>query len=401
MKLRKRGSSNLRYVVSGLLVGAFLAPAVQAETLRVCADPENMPFTSEKGSDQGMYVELAKLIAKNLNMDLKYHWRLTYNQRRSMRKSIAADKCDVFVGVPGEKDYRIGRSGLEKTTPFVKLTYAAVSAPSFKLTDVKDFDKARIGVLFGTPPHVMLSDGEKYDLATHRNNDAMFQALENNELDFFITWEPIAGYTNIKSHNGKWKITPLTSIDVESEMVVAVRKDKNLTERINSALKNVESETAALVKSYGFKSDVAPINIDSLSIRRQSAAARPEVEEDEGPKDELGLVHMKVADNSETAPSEKKEEAAAGGKMSVEEMAKLGRVRFNDVCSHCHSTDGASPVKRQNLQLLKKRYNDDWVETVNKIIREGLPDYGMPTWEGVLEDHQIDEILEFLKTVQK
>jgi cytochrome c len=40
-----------------------------------------------------------------------------------------------------------------------------------------------------------------------------------------------------------------------------------------------------------------------------------------------------------------------------------GRTLFNNVCSHCHGTDGASPVSERDLRKLQRRYKDNWKDT--------------------------------------
>ncbi|MFL5449211.1 MAG: quinoprotein dehydrogenase-associated putative ABC transporter substrate-binding protein, partial [Gemmatimonadales bacterium] len=67
-----------------------------AAELRVCADPNNLPFSNRAG--EGLENHLAELIAQELRGDVKYTW---WPQRRGfIRSTLAADSCDVVMGIP-------------------------------------------------------------------------------------------------------------------------------------------------------------------------------------------------------------------------------------------------------------------------------------------------------------
>lgn len=86
---------------------------------------------------------------------------------------------------------------------------------------------------------------------------------------------------------------------------------------------------------------------------------------------------------------------------SSKDAVLAGRVRFNDQCSHCHSTDGASPVRERDLRRLRVRYAAEWRATAEATIKSGRLEYGMPSWNGILGEPEIEQILGFLATVQK
>jgi mono/diheme cytochrome c family protein len=93
--------------------------------------------------------------------------------------------------------------------------------------------------------------------------------------------------------------------------------------------------------------------------------------------------------------------AGFGAAVAADPVAQAGREKFNDTCSHCHSPDGASPMRERDLRRLKMRYDDKWVDTAVKTINEGRPQLGMPTWKGQLSEQEIDRIVTFLRTIQK
>src|SRR3954471_11398897 len=67
-----------------------------ARTLRVCSDPNNLPFSNQK--QEGFENRIAEVIAKELGAKVEYTW---WAQRRGyIRNSIRAGRCDIMMGVP-------------------------------------------------------------------------------------------------------------------------------------------------------------------------------------------------------------------------------------------------------------------------------------------------------------
>jgi mxaJ protein len=72
-------------------LGAAAKPA-----LRVCADPNNMPFSNAKA--EGFENRIASLVAREMHQRLEYVWS---PQRRGLiRMTLNAGRCDVVMGVP-------------------------------------------------------------------------------------------------------------------------------------------------------------------------------------------------------------------------------------------------------------------------------------------------------------
>lgn len=73
---------------------------------------------------------------------------------------------------------------------------------------------------------------------------------------------------------------------------------------------------------------------------------------------------------------------------------------FNNKCAHCHGRNGASPISERDLRKLSQRYKEEWKNLAYTTIDKGRADSGMPKWGGILPDHEIRAIIEFLATVQ-
>ena len=406
---------------------AHWAPAASAQTapepLRVCADPDNLPFSRAEGAERGMYIELAELVGSKLDMPVLYTWYFTHMQRRALRNTILQGECDAVFALPADAEYRT--RGVQKSKPFLNVGYALVAAPGFAANSLEALKGKRIALQYSTTPHIFFSTLTGYTTATYRSPAEIFEALAKGEADVGILWGPVAGYENRQLHQGRWQITPLTGHDMSGQVVVGVRVVKEgLRARIDQALTELQPEIRALAGKYAFPSS-APVDLESKPGSAARGAAVP-----------LAVTvpasaWVSVADETKPAakaagkPAAKPAAAASGTKAAARKPAAkdsaaaatvpvvaaaaapvdpevlAGRVRFNDQCSHCHGSDGFSPVIERDLRRLKMRYDAKWQETALTTIRNGRPDAGMPTWKDVLGETEIKQVMGFLGTIQK
>src|SRR5215210_2017376 len=85
-------------VLAGITAARPSSPIAPPKELRVCADPNNMPFSNSKG--EGLENRLADLIARDLGAKVRYTW---WPQRRGFfRSTLNAGRCDVVMGVPSD-----------------------------------------------------------------------------------------------------------------------------------------------------------------------------------------------------------------------------------------------------------------------------------------------------------
>ncbi len=385
-------------------------PGVSAGVLRVCADPDNLPFSKSEGSERGMYVELAELVGKQLGSSVEYVWWLTFNQRKALRNTILQDGCDAYFALPADADYKL--RGLQRSRSFINVSYAAVAAPSVNIAGLADLKGKRLGVLHATPPHILLSQLEGYGTTSFRFESEAFDALAKGEIDIALLWGPSAGYTNLKRMESRWRVTSLAGEGLGGQMAVAVRRGNDtLAASIDKALVTLQPEIAALAKKYGFPTG-QPVQLALVSARH-SGRAETQARAGLAPIGSglvIGTGWMRTSTAPElakliaqAAPVPAVGTAAAGtaavGSATGDDAA--GKVRFNDVCSHCHGNNGASAISERDLRRLKLRYKDNWRETAIKTIKNGRPDLGMPAWQTSYNDKQIEELLAFLATVQK
>jgi mxaJ protein len=115
--MRFRFLSVLFGSVSVLFGAALPAIGVAGTSLRVCADPNNMPFSNERG--EGFENKLADLIAAKMGAKLEYAW---WSERKSyVKNTLDQGRCDLLLGVPSALD------SVTASQPYYRSTYVFVS----------------------------------------------------------------------------------------------------------------------------------------------------------------------------------------------------------------------------------------------------------------------------------
>jgi polar amino acid transport system substrate-binding protein len=369
---------------AALAVAVLTSSGAFAEPLRVCSDPDNLPFSKSDGPDKGLYIELAEKVGQRLGSPVEYVWWLSFNQRRALRNTM--DGCDAYFALPADAEYRV--KGIEKSKPFLNVSYAIVSPLGQVFTGLDDLKGKNIGVMYGSPPLIMLSTREGFTWTTYRTHDELFAALNKGDVNVALMWGPSAGFDNLKSFNSRWQVQPIRGEGLGGEVAVAVSKAKpELKEQINQALDSLKPEIQQLVKKYGFPTQT-PLLINSANksqITHQQAVVASVKQKPSG--------FIKVGSNQ----TQQREWLVANSGDSIAEA----KSNFNNKCSHCHGSNGASPVSERDLRKLSMRYQSEWKDVAYTTITKGRPDLGMPTWGGILPDEEIRAIIEFLVTVQK
>src|SRR3954469_19707536 len=118
---------------------AAQATTAPAHVLRVCADPNNLPYSNER--QEGFENRIAELVAHELKAELRYVW---WAQRRGyIRNTLRAGLCDLFVGMPTGLDMVL------VTRPYYRSIYAFVtkrSGPRITSFDDPRLKRLRVGV---------------------------------------------------------------------------------------------------------------------------------------------------------------------------------------------------------------------------------------------------------------
>lgn len=253
-------------VVAALSLMSVTAAGARGRELRVCSDPNNLPFSNDRG--EGFENKIAELIAKDMGARVKYTW---FAQRRGfVRNTLKAGECDLIVGVPASFDLTA------VTVPYYRSSYVFVTRRDRGL-DIRSFDDSRlrhlkIGVqLVGddgmnTPPvHALANRGIRGNLKGYLvmgdyskpNPPArIIDGVAKGEVDVAIVWGPLAGYFAHRQ-GVPLEISPVSpQVDLPFlpevfDISMGVRReDKAFRDQLDSIIDRRRAEIDAILDAY-------------------------------------------------------------------------------------------------------------------------------------------------------
>jgi mxaJ protein len=235
--------------------------------LRVCADPNNLPFSNERG--EGFENRIAEMLAADLGAELRYTW---WAQRRGFfRNTLRAGACDVVVGVPASFELAL------TTTPYYRSAYAFVYRKDKRLA-VRSFDdealkSLKIGVQVvgddgaNTPPaHALAARGivgnvRGYTLYGDYSRPSppsrIVEAVAAGEVDLGVVWGPQAGYFARRQRVALEVVPVSPRIDLPFlpfvyDISMGVRRgDDELLARLEQFLERRRPDIERILEEYG------------------------------------------------------------------------------------------------------------------------------------------------------
>lgn len=260
---RKR-SRSLAAIVACLtaLVPAAASPgaATEAPTLRVCADPDNMPFSNAKG--EGFENKLAELVASKLGARLEYSW--FPEATGYVPNTVGADACDLVMG------YAQGTGLIDDTNPYYHTAYVLVYraddeslAGVERLSDPRLKDK-KIGYFARTLPasilaiHGLMGTAMPFEMRAYANGGeataAVLEQIATGTLDAAILWGPVAGYYAAKT-TAPLKLVPLVKETAGPRTIYAITMGVRPNEpqwkhKINKVIAENQGEINLILASY-------------------------------------------------------------------------------------------------------------------------------------------------------
>jgi mxaJ protein len=259
-------SSVYRLVVAGLLALATIG-ASPRPPLRICADPNNMPFSNLQ--EQGFENAIARLVAGELNRPLAYFW--SPQRRGFIRNTLNAGRCDVVMGVPAQ--YGL----VQPTRPYYRSAYTFVSRRD-RQRPVRSFDDPRLKTLtigiqvtgddYNNPPaaqalavrritrnvhgYTVYGDYSKVD--PQRD---LVDAVADGRVDVAVVWGPLAGYFG-RHEPVPLDVVPVTpdrdgpSLVFAFDIAMGVRgEDQELRSALDSIIERRRQEIRHILRSYG------------------------------------------------------------------------------------------------------------------------------------------------------
>jgi mxaJ protein len=248
-----------------LLLSSFLAAVAfgeQQQPLRVCADPDNLPYSNQQG--EGFENKIAEIVARDLGVPLEYFWWPA--QRGLIRNTLQAGNCDVLIEIPK------GFDPVLWTRPYFRSTHVLVSRRdrNLKLRSLDDpaLKGLKIGAHVNTPPYDAVGNrGLVENLVVYRmffdprdpNPDGKplkpLEDVVSGTIDVAVTWGPLAGYFS-KRHD----TPPLEVVALEDDPKVAMsfefsmgvsKGERALKEKLEGVLDRRGDEVRKVLEAYG------------------------------------------------------------------------------------------------------------------------------------------------------
>ena len=237
--------------------------------LRVAADPNNLPFSNERG--EGFENKLAELVARELGAELRYVWRA---QRRGFcRETLKEGNADLVIGLPTRFDQAL------TTAPYYRSTFAFVQRKDSPVPTIRSFDDPRlralrVGVqLVGEdganppPAHALaarriIENVHGYtvfgDYREQNPPARIVDAVARGEVDVAIVWGPLAGYF-AKGRAVELTVTPVeTQVDPQTRLPMSFdismgvsRKNMALRDELNQVIARRQEEIGRVLNEYG------------------------------------------------------------------------------------------------------------------------------------------------------
>lgn len=243
-----------------------VANAVPRQSLRVCADPNNLPFSNQKL--EGFENQIAALVGREMNLKVEYAW--SAQRRGFIRNTLKAGLCDVIIGMPSSSELAL------TTSPYYRSTYTFVyrknlSGPPQSFDDPA-LRKLEVGVQMigddatnSPPAHALanrniVQNVKGYsvygDYRMPNPPAAIVDAVAKGDVDVAVVWGPLAGFFAHKQR------VPLSVVPVSPQIDLPYlpfvfdismgvrREDEAFRDELNAILVRRHAEIEQILDTY-------------------------------------------------------------------------------------------------------------------------------------------------------
>jgi len=227
--------------------------------LRVCADPDNLPFSNR--AQRGFENQIAQVLARAMHTNVQYTWQRM--GRGFVREILNKHRCDVLLGIPQNFP------AVLTTAPYYRSSYMFVTRKGDGLRlasfDEPQLKRMKIGVQvlseeYAPPAQALGRRGLIANLVgfktTGSDTRSIVDAVVRKKVDAAVVWGPSAGYF-AKRFPNQLQLSPTPAFDppglpLAFSISMGVRKtDTALRDRLNQQLREHRSEIERILRSYG------------------------------------------------------------------------------------------------------------------------------------------------------
>ena len=233
-------------------------------SLRVCADPGNMPLSSDKG--EGFENKIASIIAEGMGTVTTYFYR-PYLERGLTRQTFDNNECDILMDMSPDDERMM------TTTPLYKSTFV-LAYRNDKGIDIKSLDDPKllndytVGVFQHSAIRTVLQErgfkrehsivrtiSHDADLEPNRQPHMAVQQMVAGEMDVAAVWGPFAGWYKTMKKD-PITILPVNTMEdgmpLEFSLAIGMRRNaKDLKASIEAVMLKEKDKIRKVLEAYG------------------------------------------------------------------------------------------------------------------------------------------------------
>jgi polar amino acid transport system substrate-binding protein len=310
--------------------------------LKICADPSNLPYSSNEAATPGFEVELARLIAQDLGVAPRLEWHPTYV--RALRP-LRDGACELFMGLPTDKRFTAGNPWIAVSRPYYTMVHGLVTRIDGPTT-MEALKGQRVAVELASiaESYIAYRDVER---GLYRDQAQAFRAAADGQAVAAFLWFPVASW--LARGRPDLRVVRFDGDGLAFTIGAGVRKrDPGLAAAVDAAVDHLltSGQVAEVLTRY----DLSP-----------APQARP-------------LSPFVLA--QEKDPIEN------------------GRTLFSTACSRCHGADGVGGGTGGSMPRLKN-YDGGW-DKFYRIVWVGRKNTPMAGFKGILTPDEVRHIYEYL-----
>lgn len=231
-----------------------------ARELRVCADPDNLPFSNSR--QQGFENRIAEVVARDLHARLSYVWQRM--GRGFVREYLNQGTCDLLIGVPQ------AFNPVLPTAPYYRSTYVFVTRRDQQLKpaslDDPTLRRMKIGVQvlaedYTPAASALARRGLQSEIVgfetVGEDASSIIRAVADHQVDTAIVWGPLAGYF-AQNYGNSLQITPVVpevdppGLPFTFAISMGVRKGNTaLRNELNGVLQRRGTDIQKILRQFG------------------------------------------------------------------------------------------------------------------------------------------------------
>lgn len=348
-----RGRAVLLLAAAGVLAAAARGAAQEPEGLaalrargdvRVCADPSNLPYSSDDPALPGFEVELARRVAGELGLEARFVWHLTWV--RALRP-FREGACELFMGLPTDPRFLQGHPWVVVSRPYYVMGHALVVTREQAVSRLADLVGQRVAVEAASVADLWLAQAN-VRRGLYRRQAETVEAVARGEAAAAVLWWPVASW--LTRTRPQLRLIPLPDPALNFPIGAGVRRRQaELALAVDAALARLEAggRTQELLLRWG-------------AIPPRGAAAPP----------------------------------AAVALAGSDDPVERGRSLFATMCSRCHGAEGVGGGLGGLVPVIRQYQGG--AEKFVRVVREGRRGTPMAPFRGILTDEEILSIYRYL-----